>query len=129
MCNFHCCRFQKTSHTSYVSFTKYGRESTCCIGFTGFPPQLCFGVFIHSIFVSLYQSHFYNCVLLSHVNVYVLHMLSYNYYSYPHYIYVIVRTHFTVITCFNVARGRVNKGRVYIMHEPKASALCKRDLY
>ena len=23
---------------------------------------------------------------------------------------VIVRTHFTVITCFNVARGRVNKG-------------------
>ena len=43
--------------------------------------------------------------------------------------YVIVRTHFTVITCFNVARGRVNKGRVYIMHEPKASALCKRDLY
>ena len=46
-----------------------------------------------------------------------------------HTYYVIVRTHFTVITCFNVARGRVNKGRVYIMHEPKASALCKRDLY
>ena len=59
------------SHTSYVSFTKYGKESTCCIGFTGFPPQLCFGMFIHSIFVSLYQSYFYNCVLLSHVNVYI----------------------------------------------------------
>ena len=31
-------------------------------------------------------------------------------YNYIYYNYVIVRTHFTVITCFNVARGRVNKG-------------------
>ena len=44
-------------------------------------------------------------------------------------IQVIVGTHFAVITCFNVARGWVNKGLVYIMHEPKASVLCKRDLY
>ena len=44
-------------------------------------------------------------------------------------IYVIVITHFTVITCFNVARGRVNKGWVYIMYEPKVSVLCRRDLY
>ena len=45
------------------------------------------------------------------------------------YNYIIVITHFTMTTCFNVARGCVNKGLVYIMHEPKASALCKRDLY
>ena len=31
-------------------------------------------------------------------------------------VYVIVRTHFTVITCFNVARGQVNKGWVYIIN-------------
>ena len=64
-----------------------------------------------------------------HAHIFIHPHISMHTYVSTHTYYVIVRTHFTVITCFNVARGRVNKGRVYIMHEPKASALCKRDLY
>ena len=43
---------------------------------------------------------------------------------------IVNKTHFTVITCFNVALGRsMNECLVYITHSPSVCALCKLNLY
>ena len=42
-----------------------------------------------------------------------IHMLLFHYGSW----YIPVKTHFTVIMCFNASQGLVNKGHVYIMYD------------